>query len=417
MSTTVQNIEYTKKDLPARNYIIGIVLLLIGAGITVASFMVDPQRASFDMIILLMFITGVGFGALFMVALEFLAGAVWSTPFRRITEMLAAVIFIAPFIAIPIIMNMDLVYEWTHDHIVQHDPFLKNKVPYLNEPFFLMRSAGVFLFLWLFYMLIIGRSRKQDVTKDPGLTKGLIRRSGLFMPIFAIGITLFAIDWMMTLEPHWFSTIYGVYYFAGSLLSALALSAFISMTLSEAGYLHKSITRDHYYSYGALMFAFTNFWAYIGFSQLILIWYANIPEETFWYMDRWQGTWAFISLALILVKFGVPYALLLTQPSKSNPLRLKIAAIWILVAHFYDLYWLIMPTYSKMVGHHAIEHGEATKDMMKEYQGIAYFGWQELALPLIIIGVLLVVFNFMAKRSNLIPVGDPKLVRGLKFHL
>lgn len=394
-------LDYQKKNLPARNTVIGAVVLILGLILAGTAFAFDPQRASFNTIITMMFILGVGFGSLFLVALEYVVGALWSVPLRRVTEILSTMLFVAPLLAIPLFMNMHDVFEWTHTHVVEHDPFLKAKAPYLDETFFMIRTIAVFAIMWLFYMLIVGKSQKQDKTKNPKTSKTLARISAAFMPIFAISITVMAIDWLMTLEPHWFSTIFGVYYFAGSLLSALALTTFAVVTLNEAGYMSKYIRRDHYYNLGALMFAFTNFWAYIGFSQLLLIWYANVPEETFWFLDRWQGSWMYLSVGLIFVKFVVPYALLLSQPSKSNPKRLKFAAVWILVAQIYDLYWLVMPTYSK---HH-------------EHMDTAYFGWMEISIPLVIIGLLILVFNLVAKRKNLIPVGDPKIKSGLEFHL
>ena len=396
-------LDYKKKELPKKNTTIGFILLAAGLIITIASFAVDVDRASFNTIMTLMFVTGVGLGSLFLVALEYLVGADWSVPFRRISEILAATLFIAPVFAIPLMFNMHGIFEWTHKEIVNNDPFLVQKKPYLNEMFFIIRTVGVFALMWLFYVLIVGRSQKQDKTKDPKTSRINPKLSAVFMPVFAIVVTVFAIDWMMTLQPHWYSTIFGVYYFAGSLLAALALLTFASVTLNEKGFLSKYIKRDHYYNFGALMFAFVNFWAYIAFSQLILIWYANIPEETFWFIDRWNGSWKYVSIGLIVVKFVVPYALLLSQPSKSDPKRLKFASIWILIAHFYDLYWMIMPTYDK---HH---HGGHTTGIQ--------FGWMEIGGPVLAAGILVLAFNMIAKKKNLIPVGDPKLKKGLEFHL
>jgi hypothetical protein len=394
-------LDYQKKNLPSRNTAIGGILVLLGVVIAAVAFMVDPQRASFNTIISMMFLVGVGFGSLFLVALEYIVGAVWSVPFRRITEFLTVLLFIAPILVIPLFFNMHGIFEWTHKEVVANDPFLSQKTPYLNEMFFIIRTVAIFVLMWLFYFLIVGKSQKQDKTNNSKTSKTITKISALFMPLFAVSITVFAIDWLMTLEPHWFSTIFGVYYFAGSLLTALAVTTFAAVTLNEAGYMSKYIKRDHYYNLGALMFAFVNFWAYIAFSQFLLIWYANIPEETFWFVDRWQGVWAYLSIILIVVKFAVPYALLLSQPSKSNPKRLKFAAVWIIVAQIYDLYWLVMPTYSKH--HHT--------------QDTAYFGWMELAIPLLIAGMLILVFNLAAKKKNLIAVNDPKIKSGLEFHL
>jgi hypothetical protein len=248
----------------------------------------------------------------------------------------------------------------------------------------------------IFYFLLVRPSYKQKTAKSNKLVSRTTKFSALFMPIFAVGTTIIAIDYMMSLEPHWFSTIFGVYYFAGSLLTCLALLTFIGVSMGEKGYLTNKVGKDHYYNLGALLFAFVNFWAYIAFSQYMLIWYANIPEETFWYIKRWGGSWSVWSIGLIFVKFAVPYLVLLSRPSKSHVFKLKFISIWILAAQFYDLYWLIMPTFSK-------------KSVI--------FSWQEIAVPVTIAGILILVFNLAGSKTNHIPVGDPKLKRGLDFYL
>jgi hypothetical protein len=144
-----------------------------------------------------------------------------------------------------------------------------------------------------------------------------------------------------------------------------------------------------------LLFAFINFWAYIAFSQFLLIWYANLPEETFWFIKRWKEGWEYVSILLIIVHFVVPYFALLTQDSKMDTKRLKLMSIWILFSHLLDLYWLVMPTYG---------------------EGIP-FGWMEIGFPILLVGLALVVLSYKVKRNNMIPVGDPKLERGLSFHL
>jgi len=396
MSSNTNTVEYVKKDLPASVNKIGIALLIAGLLIIVFSYFVDNTRSAFNNLILLMFLTSIGLGSLFLVAIEYLGGAVWSTPFRRVSEFLAAVLIVVPIIAIPVYLNLHSIFHWTHTDVVAADPILSGKSAYLNETFFAVRVV-VFFALWLlFYFLITKNSKKQDETKDQNLTTRNIKLSAVFMPIFALTITFASIDWIMSLNPHWFSTIFGVYYFTGSLLAALAAGTFIIVMLNEKGYLIKGLKKDHYYSLGALLFAFTNFWAYIAFSQFMLIWYANLPEETVFFMDRLHGSWVYVSIGLIFIRFIIPYAGLLSQPSKMNAKNLKFFSLWILFAHFYDLYWLIMPSYSK--------------------EGFV-LGWMELGFPLLAVGIIILVFSIKSKKENLIPIGDPKLQRGLDFRL
>ena len=396
MSSVDTKIEYSKKQLPSGFGKAGIALFILGLALAVISYFVDSTRSSFNNLIMLMFLSSIGVGSLFLIAVEYLAGAVWSTPFRRIPEFLGAVLFILPIIAVPIYFNLHEMFHWTHTEVVVSDEILQSKSGYLNIQFFTIRVVAFYLIWLLFYTIFTKRSRKQDITGDQKITKSNIKTSALFMPIFAITISLYAIDWIMSLEPHWFSTIFGVYYFSGTVLAAIAVVTFLIVYLNEKGLFVRGIKTDHYYSFGALMFAFVNFWAYIAFSQFLLIYYANLPEETFWYLNRWNGNWMYVSIFLIIVHFLVPYIGLVSQPSKTNPKRLKFMAIWILIAHMVDLYWLIMPTYSP--------------DSVP-------LGWMELGFPMLAFGLLVIVFGFKAKKENLVPIGDPKLKRGLDFRL
>lgn len=241
-------------------------------------------------------------------------------------------------------------------------------------------------------------SLKQDLNGDQKLTKINIRLSAIFIPLFALSISFTSFDWMMSLEPNWFSTIFGVYFFSGTVIAALACATIFAIPLKEKGYLHSDLNNEHLFSFGALLFAFVNFWAYIAFSQYLLIWYADLPEETGWFLTRWQGSWAYFSILLIVIHFLVPYIILLSQPAKMDPKRLKFSAVWLLFAHLFDLFWLIMPSMQSM------EHGYI-------------FSWIDLVFPVAAIGIVIILFTIKAKNNNLIPIGDPKLQKGLNFHL
>ncbi len=396
MTSDEQKIEYNKKSLPTGVLKIGWGFVIIGIIIVIIGYIADPIRSAFNNVILLAFLTSVGLGSLFLIVIEYISGAVWSTPFRRITEFLGAVIFTVPILAVPLLFSLHEIFHWTHTEQVLQDKILSGKSGYLNETFFIIRLA-VFWIIWMFFYLKITRnSIRQDTLKDSLITKSNIKWSAIFLPFFAITITFFSIDWLMSLEPHWFSTIFGVYYFSGTILTALAITTFLSVELNEKGYLTKRVKKDHYYSLGALLFAFTNFWAYIAFSQFLLIYYANLPEETFWFLNRWEGSWMLVTIFLVIVHFIVPYFGLLSQPSKMNPKRLKIMSLWILFAHMVDLYWLVMPTYNP--------------------SGLL-FSWIEIGFPLLAIGIIVLVFVYISKNKNLIPIGDPKLKRGLDFRL
>ncbi len=389
---------YTKRALPQKFLNIGLVLLGTGLVLGLIAFFVDPQRASYSYLTSFMFLISLGVGSLFLVALEYLSGAVWSTPFRRISEFFSATIPYIVLLSIPLFFTMHDVFHWTHTAAVESDAVLRGKVAYLNIPFFVVRNVLIFLVWTLFYFLITKRSIKQDESGDQTITRTNIKLSTGFIFIFAITITISGVDWMMSLEPHWFSTMFGVYYFSGTVWCALAALTLAVVLLREKGYLIPGLKNDHYYSLGTLLFAFTAFWGYIAFSQYMLIWYADLPEETTWFFHRWEGGWLYASIVLIIVHFIVPFFALLSFPAKTNPKRLKFVSVWILIAHFFDLYWVIMPG--------MMEAGRAY-----------YFSWMDLVFPIAVVGFVMIIFRAMTNKYNLVPVNDPKLQRGLDYSL
>ncbi len=388
--------DYQRKPLPKKVGTIGFTLLGLGLILTVISFAVNTQRALFDYLWMFMFMVSIGVGSLGMIAMEYLAGATWSTPFRRVSEFLASIIPLLPILVIPILIGMHSLYHWTHPEAVAADKILQWKSPYLNITFFYIRLAIYFIIWILFLILFLRNSQRQDETGGAESTKKNIKLSAPFAILFLLTLTFAAFDFMMSLEPHWFSTMFGVSYFAGTVLCSFAVATFCTITLGENGYLGKGIRKENYYSFGALMFAFDIFWAYIAFSQYMLIWYADIPEETFWVLMRMKGSWAYASIGLVIFNFVIPFLVLLPRSTKVSPKLLKGISIWLLFAHAYDLYWIIMPSYYK--------------------EGF-YFGWSELGAMMLAVGIIITVFRYRASRTNLVPIRDPKLESGLNFHL
>jgi len=388
------NVEYQKKELPNKLSQFGWILLGAGVILGVIGFFSDHHRALLNYLMAYMFVLSIGIGSLLLIALEYVGGADWSVPIRRVVEFLAAIIIILPILVLPLVFNIHDIFHWAHEEAVNSDAILKGKSPYLNVTFFLIRVFAVLAIWGLFYYLLIRNSNAQDKSRDQLLTKKNIILSAIFIPVFAITITITAVDWLMSLKPHWFSTIFGVYFFASSVIASLAAVTLFVVKLKENGYMHPKLVEDHLFSLGALQFAFINFWAYIAFSQYLLIWYANLPEENFWFLQRWQHGWEYLSILLIITHFIVPYAALLSQPAKMDPKRLKFISVWILFAHFIDLYWLVMPN----------------------FEGY-YFSWIDLLVPMLVVGVILLIFNYRAKKSNLVPIGDPKLQKGLDFRV
>lgn len=392
------DLTYNKKELPASISKLGMVLLVVGIILGIIAFFVDHSRAVFNYLVAFAFMISIGVGALFLVALEYVAGADWSVPIRRVVEFFAATTPLLAILVIPLLFNMGELFHWSHPEAVAEDKILQGKAPYLNVTFFIIR-VFVIIGIWsLFYYFFVRNSKKQDTSKDQKLTTINIRLSAIFIPIFAFSISIAAIDWLMSVEPHWFSTIFGVYFFSGTVVAALAAVTLATVLLKEHGYLHPAMTNDHLFSLGALLFAFVNFWGYIAFSQYMLIWYADLPEETFWFLQKWEGSWVIFSIGLIIIHFVVPYVTLLSQPAKMDPKKLKFISVWLLFAHLFDIFWLVMPE-------------------MEQLSGGYSFSWIDFVFPIAVVGIVILVFSMKAKKENLVPIGDPKLKRGLDFHL
>ena len=207
------DLNYQKKELPKNLNTIGFILLTIGVVLGVVAFMVDQTRASFNYLLSYTFLISIAVGALFLVALEYVTNADWSVPFRRIVEIFAGLIPYLAILVIPLLFSMHDIYYWTHEDVVAQDEILQGKSAYLNIPFFITRVFVMIGIWYLFYFILSRNSIKQDSTGDQALTKINIRLSAVFIPVFAVTISITAFDWLMSVNPHWFSTIFGVYYF------------------------------------------------------------------------------------------------------------------------------------------------------------------------------------------------------------
>lgn len=374
----------------------GTACLIIGALLIIFSFLFDAKRAFYNYIIMYTFIVSIAVGALCLIAIEYMSGAAWSVPFRRVNEFLSSAIPFLIILVIPIIPGIHTLYHWSHKDAVDTDPVLQGKSPYLNETFFILRLFICILLWIIFYIFIIRNSRKQDYSKDIALTNKNIKISVLFAPFAVITLTLTSIDLIMSLEAHWYSTIFGIYYLAGTLLSGISAVTLISVLLAQKGYFDERIQRRHFHTFGMLMFALNVFWAYIAFSQYLLIWYADIPEETFWLLKRMNGHWQYFSISIIFIHFIIPFIVLISSAVKTNLNILKFMAIWLLAAHWLDLYWLVMPAFD--------DHSLA-------------IGWVEAGFPIFIVGIFILLFVYKYSKVNIIPVGDPKLKHGIDMFL
>jgi hypothetical protein len=370
---------------------------LLGAGIlgllaSAALYPSDPKRFFFSYLTAFMFFLTISLGSLFFVTIHHLVRSGWSVVVRRIPEHLMKNVLILAVLFIPVLFGMHHLYEWTHTAEVAKDLLLQKKSPYLNTTFFFIRVAFYFGVWFLLARKYFNNSVKQDESGDEKLTLNSQKTSTYGILLFAITATFAGVDWVMSLTPHWYSTMFGVYLFAGSAVSALASMSLIGLLLRRYGYLKDIITVEHYHDIGKLLYGFNVFWAYVAFSQYFLIWYANIPEETIFFVRHFQGSWNAVGILLAVGHFGVPFVLFMSRHAKRNFPFHTAMMIWFLFIHFVDLYWIIMPNVSPA--------GLSIKLV-------------DVTTLLGIGGVYLFVFFNRLKKTALYPVKDPRLTESL----
>jgi hypothetical protein len=367
------------------------VIGLIGS---IIGFVINQQHFFHSYLIAYVFWASIMLGALFFTMLHHVSGAVWSTVLRRILENLMNSVPLMAIFFIPIIFGMHDLYHWTHEEALAGDALLQKKAPYLNTPFFIIRTAVYFLIWYLLSKTLFRNSLRQDDHFEVTQIKKMRRISAPGIVLFAITITFAAFDWLMSLDPHWYSTIFGLYIFAGSFLSVLAFLVILAASLRKKNVLTDVITIEHYHDLGKFLFGFTIFWGYMAFSQYFLIWYANIPEETIWFRHRWEGSWKYITMLLVFGHFLLPFLMLMPRAVKRNITALSILSFWILLMHYFDLYWLVMPG--------LYEHG-------------FHISWIDFFTFLGIGGIFLWYFWSRYLGAPLVPINDPHLKDSIKF--
>ena len=369
---------------------VGAVALVASVAIAAAS----PggwHRFFFSYLLAYAFVASVALGSLYFVLLHHLTNSGWSVVVRRIAEAFAGTLPFLALLGLPLLAGMRELYPWASG-AAGHLPH--GKAVWLSAPFFAARWV-VYAAAWiLMARYFVGRSLRQDATGDAALSVAMKARSAPAMVAFAVTISFAAFDWLMSLDPAWFSTIFGVYYFAGSAVAVYATLPLCAFLLQRAGLLRASVTVEHYHDLGKLLFGFVVFWAYIGFSQYMLQWYAAMPEETHWFSARQEHGWGWVGLALVFGHFLLPFVALLSRAPKRRPRRLAIAAGWLLLMHAVDLYWLVMPAASPT---------DAAPRLLDVTVLVGLVAW------------LVAAAAFTVRDRALIPERDPRLAESLAF--
>lgn len=379
------------------------VAMFLGLVLFAAALATDQHRAWHSFLVSFFFFTNLGLGGLFFAAIQHAAKAGWSVNVRRFAESMTSFLPIAAIGAIVLLFGAKQLYIWLDPKELAESAILRGKSSYLNLSFFVVRLVVFFAAWLLFQRVIVGRSLKQDKDGDVNLTVKNVGTSVAFLLVFALSYSLFSVDTMMSLQPEWYSTIWGVYCFAGLFQSSIAVLTIITVTMMRKGLVNGLVTHDHLHDLGKFLLAFTVFMAYIGFSQFLLIWYANLPEETIFYLSRSSGGWMAVTFSLLIFKFIVPFLLLLPKAAKRNPAHLTLVSCLILFMQYIDLHWIVYPN---------LVNGDFDK-----YGGRFILSWPELGTFLMFGGLFLwSVTNFLSK-NPLVPVKDPRIDESTHHHV
>jgi hypothetical protein len=364
--------------------------LLVGGAaglISLVGLIVDRTQFLQSYLMAYMWCLGATLGCLALGMVHQLSGGAWGVVIRRPIGAAARVLPVMTALFLPIALGMSRLYPWTDAAAVAHDEALQHKHLYLNAPFFLVRAA-IYFIVWNVISFFLNRwSLEQDETADPRFARRMQRLSAGGLLAYGLTITFASFDWLMSLEPHWFSTMYGVIIMGGQGLTALALLIVVLVWLTRRPPLAGIVLPTHFHDLGNLMLAFTMLWAYFTFSQYLIIWAGNLPQEIAWYIHRSYTSWRIVAVLLVAFHFAIPFILLLSRRVKREaPIILKVALL-ILLARIVDLLWLIAPEFHR--------------------DGL-FVSWMDIVLPVALGAVWLGAFIRQLRGRAILPVHDPQ---------
>lgn len=370
----------------------GLVAGVLGLILSVVGLLAGSEQFFHSYLIGFMYVFSIPMGCLGLLMLQHLTGGAWGMMIRRILEAAAGTIPLIFAAFLPILLWKGHIYSWVNPDIVGHSKVLMAKQSYLNDMGFVVRGVCYFV-IWFFLSYFLTTwSAKQDQMATARMTRKFqLLSSGGFL-LLIITMTLASTDWLMSLDPEWFSTIYGLLTIAGQAIASMAFVIIMVTLLMREKPMSELILPVHLHDLGKLLFAFVMLWAYFSFSQFLIIWSGNLPEEIIYFLDRMRGGWVNVAYIIILGHFFLPFFSLLPRNNKRNPKVVRMIAAWLLVMRLIDLYWLAEPSY---------------------HRGDFYFHWLDLALPLALAGIWFAFFCWQLKRMPLLPVNDPYLEESL----
>jgi hypothetical protein len=382
VTTSPYNAPANVSRFQQRALIVGVVFSVLFA----IGFFADRAQFFHSYLFAFSFWAGISAGSLALLMLQHLTGGGWGLVIRRVLEASTRTLPLVLILFVPIVLGAHRIYSWTDEHKLAENPVLREKAKYLNVSFFTVRAA-IYFAIWLALAFFLNRwSLLQDQTADRQFTKRMRVLSGPGMVLFVFTVTFASIDWFMSLDPEWSSTIYGFVFVAAWSLSALAFVIAVMAALAKHEPMHDVVAQLHFHDLGKLLLALVMLWTYFAFSQFLIIWSGNLPEEIGWYLPRTRGTWGAIALAVVILHFAFPFLFLLSRSFKRNAGKLVLVAILILVMRLVDLYWMIAPDFT---------HGQF------------HLNWMDVVAPIGIGGLWLGFFAWALRQRPLIPINDP----------
>ena len=365
---------------------------ILGALACLAGFFIDHDQFYRSYLWAYVFIVGIALGSMAWLMLQYLTGGAWGVVIRRPAEAAARTIPLLALLFIPVAIGIPSLYRWSHADIVAADEVLRHKQPYLNVPFFLIRAAAYFAG-WILLEVLLNRWSADEDRRVRGSHRRMAAISGPGLVFWGFSITFMAVDWVLSLDPHWFSTIFGMLFMAGQGLSAMSFLITLMVLLSYRQPMREVLTPRHLHDLGKLLLALVMVWAYFSFSQFLIIWAGNLPEEIPWYLERLRGGWQYVGLGLVVGHFALPFALLLSRDLKRNFKLLAGIAVFILFMRLVDIYWLVAPDFLK---------------------GSFGFSWMDFTAPVGLIAIWIAYFLFQLEKAPLLPIGEPHLEEALE---
>lgn len=365
----------------------------VGTAAFLAGLAFAPRRAWADLLLANVYFLGLSAAAVAFVAIQHVVRAGWPTLFRRVPEAMAGYLPIGAALMAAVWVGAGTLYHWAHEGATHHDAVLHAKAGWLNLPAWTARSAAALLLWWAFARALTLNSRRQDASGDLALTARNRGLSAAFLPLYGITFTFAAIDWIMSLEPHWYSTIFPWYLFGGCFVQAVAVTALLTLALRGRG-LFPELNEHHLHDLGKYLFAFSVFWAYLWFSQFLLIWYSNIPEEAVYYAARGSRGWLILQGFNLALNFLAPAALLLRAEDKRTAGRLALAAAVLCAGRWLDLYIMTIPS----LGAGARPH------------------WLDVPVFAGTLALFLLAFDRAFRSASPVPVKDPYLAESFHHH-